>query len=409
MPSLRSLGLACGVVLAGALFFTAAAVSAPEQRHEQTAARQAAAPFTETLQARLKRLPGDYRGWAQLGMEYVDKARLTGDPSYYAKAEGALDAATRLAPDDDAVLTGRAALAAGRHEFTEAVRLAERAIDANPYGAAAHGVLADARTQLGDLKAAEKAVERMISLRPGVAAFARASYAAELRGDRDGARRFMEYARDDAYLPADAAYTRYYLGELALHEGDLPAAGRWYAEALRAYPAYTPAVAGQAKVAALSGRLTEALDLYDQVVKRLPLPQYLIEQGEVRIKAGRSPDWSLLQAQQELLKASGVRDDLTWAEFEADHGDPERAVRHARAEYDRNPNLIAADALGWALFKAGRPQEALRYAREATATGWRNPLLRYHRSRIEQELGKKSRPATAPGFDPSMPALARFS
>ncbi|GAA3135013.1 hypothetical protein [Nonomuraea salmonea] len=50
-----------------------------------------------------------------------------------------------------------------------------------------------------------------------------------------------------------------------------------------------------------------------------------------------------------------MRDDLTWAEFEADHGDPKAAVRHARAEYTRNPNLVAADALAWSLFKAGTP------------------------------------------------------
>ncbi|WP_205315062.1 tetratricopeptide repeat protein, partial [Nonomuraea lactucae] len=282
---------------------------------------------------------------------------------------------------------------------------------ANPYGAAAHGVLADARTQLGDLRAAQRAVDRMMSLRPGVAAFARASYAAELRGDREGARKFLEYARDDAYLPADAAYVRHYLGELALHGGDLRTAGHWYAEALRAYPAYTPALAGQAKVAALSGRLTEALDLYERVVQRLPLPQYLIEQGETRVKAGLPADWTLLRAQRGLLESAGVRDDLTWAEFEADHGDPALAVRHARAEYARTPNLVAADALAWALFKAGRPRDALPYARKATSTGWRNPLLRHHRARIEQALGLPSRASTAavPGFDPSLPALARFS
>ncbi|MEU8247625.1 hypothetical protein [Nonomuraea sp. NPDC048916] len=399
---MRSLVLACGVVLAGALAFTTVAVSAPEQRQEQQAA-----PFTETLQARLKRLPGDYRGWARLGMEYVDQTRITGDPSFYAKAEGALATAARLAPEDDAVLTGQAVLAAGRHEFADAVRLANRAIDVNPYSAPAHGVLADAKTQLGDLRGAEKAVDRMLSLRPGVPAFTRASYAAELRGDRDRAREFLQDAEDDAFLPADRAYARHYLGELALHSGDLRTAGEWYGKALQAYPAYTPALAGQAKVAALGGRLTEALTLYERVVQRLPLPQYLIEQGETRMKAGLTADWTLLRAQRELLRSAGVRDDLTWAEFEADHGDPALAVRHARAEYARNPNLVAADALAWALFQDGKPRAALRYARKATSTGWHHPLIGYHRARIEQALGLPAR--VDPAFDPSLPALGRFS
>ncbi|MEV4107388.1 tetratricopeptide repeat protein [Nonomuraea sp. NPDC049695] len=400
---MRSLAVLAGLALLGAMAFTIFSFSAAPS--EQPVAQ--AAPAAETLQERLRRLPGDYRGWAELASQYVDQARITGDPSYYTKAEGAIATAAKLRAGDDAVLTGQAALAAGRHEFADAVRLAERAASANPYGAAAYGVLADARTQLGDLRGAQRAVDRMMDLRPGVAAFARASYAAELRGDLAGARKYLDMAENDAWSPADVAYARYYLGELALHSGDLATAADWYAKALQAYPAYPPALAGQARTAALSGRLTEALTLYDTVVERLPLPQYLIEQGETRIKAGQTPDWTLLRAQRKLFQAAGVRDDLTWAEFEADHGDPASAVEHARAEYARNPNLVAADALAWALFKAGRPAEALPYAKKATATGWRNPLLTYHRAKIEQALGRPVK--VDAGFDPTLPALARFS
>ncbi|MGW3348632.1 tetratricopeptide repeat protein [Nonomuraea rubra] len=403
---MRTFAIFAGIALLGAMIFTIVSFSSsPATAPDNGPA--AGRPGRETLQERLKRLPGDHRGWAELGLQYVDQARVTGDPAFYTKAEGALATAAKLNDRDDTVLTGQAALAAGRHEFREAVRLAERAIDANPYGAPAYGVLADARTQLGDLKGAQRAVDKMLDLRPGVAAFARASYAAELRGDLDGARTYLEYAHADAWSPADLAYSRYYLGELALHAGDLQTATGWYAKALQAYPAYTPALAGQARAAALDGRLTEALDLYETVVQRLPLPQYLIEQGETRIKAGRRPDWTLLDAQRKLFQAAGVRDDLTWAEFLADHGDPKQAVEHARAEYARNPNLVAADALAWALYKAGKPAEALRYAEKATATGWRNPLITYHRARIEQALGRSAR--VDPGFDPTLSALARFS
>ncbi|MFI6709817.1 tetratricopeptide repeat protein [Nonomuraea sp. NPDC050478] len=398
---MRSLLLLAGLVLTGALLFTVFGVAAAP------AGAPAPAAGRETLQDRLKRLPDDHRGWAQLGVQYVDQARISGDPSYYTKAEGALDTAARLSPRDDAVLTGQATLAAGRHEFAEAERLAERALDANAYSAAAYGVLADARVQLGDLRGAREAVERMLDLRPGVASFARASYAAELRGDLDGARRYLEYAHEDARVPADLAYARHQLGELALHTHDFGTADRWYARALEADPGYTPALAGRARAAALGGRLDEALTRYEGVVRRLPLPQYLIEQGEVRLKAGLPADWTLLDAQRDLLSRTGVRDDLTWAEFEADHGDPDEAVRHARAEYARNPGLIAADALGWALFKADRPREALRYAKQATSTGWRHPVLRYHRAEIERSLGRDV--PLDPRFDPELATLARFS
>ncbi|MEV4887923.1 hypothetical protein AB0K48_00840 [Nonomuraea sp. NPDC055795] len=396
------------LALAGALALTAYAVLAPP-----APSAEQPAVFTETLQARLARLPGDYRSWAQLGMEQIEQARTTGDPAYYPKAEGALAKAAALAPRDDAVLTGRAALAAGRHEFKQAVRLAEQAISVNAYSSTAHGILADALTQLGDLPGAQRAVDKMLALRPGVPSFTRASYAAELRGDTASATELMRLAHEDAYLPADLAYTRYYLGELSLRSGALQEADRWYTRAQQAMPAYVPAMAGRARVAALSGRLPEALDLYQTVVNRLPLPQYLLEQGETRIKAGLPADWTLLKAQRRLYEDAGVRDALTWAEFEAYHGSPDAAVRLARAEYADNRNAVAADALAWALHRAGRSREALPYAEKATASGWRNAILYHHRAEIERALGRRpsSIPAKRlnPAFDPSLPALARFS
>jgi hypothetical protein len=155
------------------------------------------------------------------------------------------------------------------------------------------------------------------------------------------------------------------------------------------------------------------------VVGRLPLPQFVTEYAEVLSAAGRDPSeqWAVLRAQRDLMREAGVRDDLTWAAFEADHGSPGRAVEHARAEYARNPNVVAADVLAWALHRAGRDREALPYAREATSTGWRNALLHHHRAEIERSLGltDQARRSTTraraanPAFSPDLPALARFS
>ncbi|MEO3809759.1 hypothetical protein ABGB17_12235 [Sphaerisporangium sp. B11E5] len=371
----------------------------------------------KALQDRLRRLPGDHQAWAALGTAYVQQARITADPAYYTKAEQALGRAARLAPGDFAVLTGRAALAAGRHEFAEAARLARRATEANPYGAAAYGVLADSSTQLGDYAEATRAVRRMTELRPGVSSFTRASYDAELRGDTARARMLMEAALDDAFTSEDRAYCRYYLGELALRAGDLGAAERAYGEALRASPGFLPARAGLARAAALGGDLERAAAGYAEVVGRLPLAQYVVEYGEVVRKLGRdpSPQWAVLRAQKDLMAANGVRDDITWAEFEADHGSPDAAVRHAKAEYARNPNMVAADALAWALHKAGRSREALPYTREATALGWRNALIAHHRGVIEKASGRDANLFSSlateynPRFDPALPSLARFT
>ncbi|MFF5209818.1 tetratricopeptide repeat protein [Streptosporangium sp. NPDC000396] len=371
------------------------------------------------LTVRLQRLPEDHQAWAQLGSAYVQQARVTADPSFYPRAERALARSAALSPGNFAALTGQAALAAGRHDFAEAVRLARLSQAANPYGQGAQAVLADAYTQLGRYAEATRAIGRMMELRPGVASFTRASYDAELKGDRAEARRMLEHALDDAFSPTDIAYCRHYLGELALHAGDLRGAAEQYRLALNAAPDFTPALAGTARAAALDGRLADAIDLYGTVVGRLPLAQYVIEYAEVLVKAGKDPSqqWALLRAQRDLMRETGVRDDLTWAEFEADHGSAARAVEHAEAEYARNPNVVAADALAWALHRDGRDREALPYAKKATATGWRNALLHHHRAEIERSLGLAEEAARSaarvrdanPAFSPDLPALARFS
>ncbi len=73
--------------------------------------------------------------------------------------------------------------------------------------------------------------------------------------------------------------------------------------------------------------------------------------------------------------------------LDADHGDPVAAVARLRAEWARGHRSVgAADALGWALFRAGRAKEALEYAKRATEEGLRSALFSYHRGEIERAL-----------------------
>ncbi|WP_062439198.1 tetratricopeptide repeat protein [Herbidospora daliensis] len=401
-------GVALAGILAATIAITAAAMLSPRPSAEVVAVA------SDPLQERLRRLPGDYAGWAALGSVYVDRARLTGDPSWYGKAEQAVATSLRVRPGNPAGLTGRAALEAGRHEFSRAAATARQAIAVNPYGAPAYGVLADSYHQLGRYPEATEAIDDMIALAPGVSSFTRASYDAELRGDLKTAQQMLEYARRDAYQPADVAFCEHYLGELALRRGLYDQARAHYAKALTADPTFDPAHAGLARVTALTGDLEKAASLYAAVTARLPLTQTLVEQGEVLKALGRDPGWTTLTAQRDLMRLNGVRDDLTWAEFEADHGDPAEAVTHAQAEYARNPNVVAADALAWALHRAGRSEEALHYAEEATATGWRNALVMHHRAEIEKTLGRTTASASLvrdynPRFTPALPALQRSS
>ena len=163
-------------------------------------AQPAVAPLDQairTAQERLKEVPGDYATWAQLGSAYVEQARVTADPTYYEKADGALQKSLTLHPDgNDAALAGQGALANARHDFVAAADAATRSLAVNRYSATAWGVLTDARTQLGDYAGATEALQRMLELKPGIASFTRASYDAELHGDVAGARSALQQALD---------------------------------------------------------------------------------------------------------------------------------------------------------------------------------------------------------------------
>ena len=115
---------------------------------------------------------------------------------------------------------------------------------------------------------------------------------------------------------------------------------------------------------------------------RLPLPEHVIALGEAELAAGRVAagrrDLALVGAEQQLLSAAGVDTDVELAIFEADHGDPRRAVALARRGWAQAPSVRAADALGWALTRAGEPREGLRWARRALRLGSLDPLWRAH-------------------------------
>ncbi|WTW95822.1 hypothetical protein OG216_21655 [Streptomycetaceae bacterium NBC_01309] len=349
-------------------------------------------------QGKLRTTPDDARTLATLGAAYVEQARVTGNPAYYPRAEEALTRALALAAPGSAAhapaLVGLAALANARHDFVTARGFASRAVEAEPFDAAAHGALADALTQLGAAAEATAAVQRMLDLRPSVASFTRASYDLELRGDTVGAKAALERALEIAATSDEIAYCRRYLGELARRTNDPAGAVAHFDAGLLAAPGDPALRAGRAAALAALDRRDEALAEYAAATAALPVPGLLVEYGELLDAAGRPAEartqYDLAAASFALLEANGARDDLARALFEADHGDPAEALRRAQAEWRRAQSVFAADALGWALHRNGRDGEALEYARRAVADGWHDPLPVGHLAAVEAAVTQQA-------------------
>jgi tetratricopeptide (TPR) repeat protein len=214
-------------------------------------------------QQRLRQVPGDDATWAELGAAYIQQGRITGDPTYYPKADGALKHSLALNHADNwEALAGMGALSNARHDFTAALSWGRQAQAVNPYSANVYGVLDDALTQLGDYPAARAAVQEMLDLRPGIPSYTRASYDFEERGLVGQATGALQRALAQASEPADVAFCRYYLGELAFNGGNLTEAARQYQLGLDTDPAYDQLLAGRAKVEAARGDTTAAVRDY---------------------------------------------------------------------------------------------------------------------------------------------------
>ncbi|WP_371791222.1 hypothetical protein OG285_15095 [Streptomyces sp. NBC_01471] len=343
------------------------------------------------LQQHLRTSPHDAVALATLGLDYVQQAKSTADPTYYPKAEGVLTRSLASEKKDNfTAMGGMAALEAGRHRFTQALDWAEQAVAVNPYSSPLYGTLADAYTQLGRYSEAAGATQRMVDLKPGAPSLSRASYVAELRGDVATAKTDMRRALNDSAGPADQAFAHYYLGELAFNNGD-PATELKEAEAgLRVAPSYTALFQAKARAETALGKTDAAIADLTRAVQRVPQPEYILQLGELYQSLGRTKQadeqYRIFRAEQQLFTTNGVALDSDAALFEADHGNPQQALSIARKGLKTRPFLETHDALAWALHVNGRDRESLDEADQALAPGMRNALFHYHRGMIEKAL-----------------------
>jgi tetratricopeptide (TPR) repeat protein len=357
-----------------------------------------------TLQETLRGDDERARGPAatMLGQAYLQKARETGDPGYYPKAETLFQQALVGDGDDVDAMVGLGTLALARHEFATALDWGERARALAPYHAAAYGVIGDAEVELGRYDEAIETVQAMVDLRPDLSSYARVSYLRELMGDREGALVAMEQAvTAGSGYAENVAWVRVQLGNLRFDGGDVTGAATEYAAALAALPSYAPALAGHGRVAAAAGDLDRAAELYAQAVRTIPLPEYVVGYGDVLSAAGRQDDaaaeYALVAAIQQLYAANGVDTDLELALYTADHGRPEDlplAVRQARAQVAVRPSIVAWDVLAWTLYRSGDLDGASAASTEALRLGTRNALMRFHAGMIAAARGETAQAIT---------------
>jgi predicted Zn-dependent protease len=358
---------------------------------------------------------GDAAGrFLALAAAHMDRARTTADPVWYERAESAARAALALAPDGPEALRLRAWIRAGQHRFREAAELAREATRRAPDDARAFGALGDALLELGDVDGATVAIERMVSLRPDGAGYARIAYLRELTGDREGADEALALAlrATDPRARGQRAWLLAQRGELRFGSGDVAGAARELEAALALEPALRGARIALARVRAAEGRIADAAERYARLQSERPSAAVAAAYADVLRTLGRPGE----AARQEALLSdeSGVmeaREDVEpreLAALRAERGlDPRGALAVAERELVLRADVFGWDAVSWCALHAGEIARAREASAQALRLGTRDARLLAHAghvalaagARAEAEQRLREALALAPAFD----------
>jgi tetratricopeptide (TPR) repeat protein len=336
------------------------------------------------LEQQARVTPRDPELLVQLGFAYQLRWRETGDAGFLPRSETALRRALRARPQEANAVLGLGSLALIRHEFRAALVEGQRARRLLPGSARPFGVIGDALVELGRYPQAFAAFERMVSLRPSLASYARVAYARELVGDREGALAAMRLALDAAGgQPEPTAWALVEVAKLERALGRRDGARRHARGALRAVPGYPSARLELARIEAADGRTERAVDQARRAADALPTSQALSLLADLLDRSGRDAQAARQRATvgvvDRLLAANGVRVDLESALYRADNLiRPLETIELARRARAARPSIYGDDALAWALARAGRCEEALPLARRALRLGTEDPLLHFH-------------------------------
>jgi tetratricopeptide (TPR) repeat protein len=328
--------------------------------------------------------PDSATAYTSLGDAYLQGNRETADPAFLDRAEAAYTAAESRDPDNAVATIGQATVALAHHRFADGLALANEAHRLEPALVRPYALITDAQVELGRYGAAGRTLERMVRLKPTLAAYARVSYYRELHGDLSGAVQAMRLAASAGGGSAESsAYVEHLLGKLEVRQGNFARAERNFERALSVDPGYAPAIAGVARVAAARHEFGASIAGYRRAVARLPNAENATALADALLAAGRRG--AADRAYDEAI-AIALRDPVEvnqeLAMLQADHGSPARALATAREAWRKAPGVKSAEALGWALHRSGNSERGLVFARRALELGRSDPLLLYRFGRV---------------------------
>ncbi len=343
-----------------------------------------------SLEGAVRAEPDSVAAYTSLGDTYLQAARETADSAYLERADAAFAAAEGRDPGNAIATIGQGTVALAGHEFTRGLELGREAHRLEPDLVRPYAIIADAQIETGRYDAAARTLERMVSLKPTLAAYARVSYFRELNGDLEGAIQAMRLAASAGGGSVESAtYVQHLLGKLEILRGETGAAERAFSQALSLDPGYGPAIAGMARVALDRGEYGAAIAGYREAVAVLPNAENATALADALSAAGRETAAERAYDRAiDIARSDPVAVNQELVLLEADHGSRAMALEGARTAWRQAPGAKSAEALAWALHSVGRSEAGLPYARTAADLGRGEPSVLYRSGRVALAAGR---------------------
>jgi len=288
-----------------------------------TSRAELSATVTE-MTTRLAAQPDDAVAVVRLSDALLRLQRVNSDGRAVVTAEGHLRRFLEGRPSHYEARRMLAAVLLSQHRFGEAIAEANRARAADPRDAWNYGAIGDGYLELGDYDRAFEAFDRMGQLAPGPSAYARTSYALEIKGDLDGALEFMRMAADGTSPndPESLAWHFAQVGDLLMQLGRTGEARLAFERAAATFPGHPLAIGGLARVKIADGELSAARLLLQGELARAPTPDLAIAIGDlseaIGDRAGAASYFRVAEQIERAAWASGPRQPQALAKFFAD-------------------------------------------------------------------------------------------
>lgn len=396
-------------VRAIALILSAWVATAGAEDPSQVAAATIATPSTITAPAQGLITDAEIAQWTaalaqdtdrdkvrvNLGQALMHKARETADPRYYARAEARYHEALKQNPQNAGALTGLAEVAGARNEIEQSSQWARQAVDLDPANALAFGLLGDAALALGDYDTALKHYQKMLNLRPDLAAYCRSAHLLYLKGNVRKATWLIQQAlAADTVESRQSAECRRQLALIHWNNGVLLVAEQMLEKAIKLSPNNHRLLGAMAKIKTSKRDYPSAIDYYQRAIRIGAESDAVIGLGDIYAITGDTDkaeqQYARLDALQAMNVASGVRDDLVMARFYADHArNLPAALQQAEAVWAIRKNLFVADTLAWCLYQNARYEDAAKAIQAALKLGTPDANILFHAGMIYAKAGDR--------------------